>query len=172
MAEDLQCGQSGWRGQAALGLLLGAVFGIGNLIATSLDPLGEDSPMALLLFYGPMFAMWGLAGFWAARRTGRVIEGVKAGAWVALVSFVVFDLTVIARANLFLDALSQRSDWQGLMTRFEASGFKNLRLYANYVYVTDAPLKITVATVIGAAMGAVGGFVGRLWPRAVGGATR
>jgi hypothetical protein len=59
-----------------LGLVLGASFGLWDLIVTLLDPLAEDDPRALLLFYGPMFAIWGLAGFVAARRTGRIVEGV------------------------------------------------------------------------------------------------
>jgi hypothetical protein len=162
MVENWQSGWLRWPGPVVLGLVLGAVFGIGNLIATRLDPLSEDSPRALLLFYGPMFTIWGVVGFLATRRTGRVLEGVNAGALAALVTFVVFDLTVILRANLFLDELSQRSDWQGLMARYQASGFTNLRLFANYVYLTDAPLKILVATTIGAVMGSVGGLFGRI----------
>ena len=41
-----------------LGLGLGAGFGLWNLVATRLDPLAEDTPIALLVFYGPMFAIW------------------------------------------------------------------------------------------------------------------
>ena len=41
-----------------LGLLLGTAFGVWNLIVTRWDPLLEDSPIALLGFYGPMFAIW------------------------------------------------------------------------------------------------------------------
>jgi len=64
--------------------------------------------------------------------------------------------------NLFLDATSQRSDWQNLMERFQASGFGSLRAYANYVYVTGAPFKTFVASIIGAGAGLVGGFFGGL----------
>src|SRR5262245_42095093 len=121
-----------------IGLLLGVGFGLWNLIVTWLDPLSEDSPSALLLFYGPMFASWGLVGFGAFRRTGRLWDAVKAGALVALVTFVVFDLAVIVRINLFLETLTQRSDWHNLMQRFQASGFESLRVYANYVYLTGS----------------------------------
>ena len=144
----------------ALGLLLGAGFGLWNLIATGLDPLAEDSPVALLTFYGPMFAIWGLAGFGATRRTGRLRDAVKAGAAVAFVTFVVYTLAVIVRVNLFLVALSQRSDWQNLIARFQASGFESLRGYANYAYVTGAPFKILVASIIGAGTGLIGGVFG------------
>jgi hypothetical protein len=144
------------------GLLLGAGFGLWNLIATGVDPLAEDTPIALLVFYGPMFAIWGLAGFGAFRRTGRLLDAVKVGATVACVTFVVFDFAAIIRVNMFLDAISQRADWQNLIVRFEASGFESLRVYANYVYVTGAPFKILVASMIGAGIGLVGGFFGSL----------
>jgi len=145
----------------ALGLLLGTGFGLWNLIATQLNPLAEDEPGALLMFYGPMFATWSLAGFFASRRTGRLLDAVKVGAAVACVTFVVFDLAVIVRVNLFLDVLTHRSDWQNLMMRFQASGFESLRVYANYVYVTASPFKILVASLIGTVTGLVGGVFSR-----------
>ena len=124
--------------------------------------------MALLAFYGPMFAIWGLAGFGASRWTGRLLDAAMVGASVAFVTFVVFELAVIVRVNLFLDALSQRSDWRNLMERFQASGFESLRAYANYVYVTGTPFKILVASIIGAGSGLVGGFFGSLGHRELG----
>ena len=106
-----------------------------------------------------MFAIWGLAGYVAARRTGRIVEGVKVAAIVAFVTFVVFDVAAIVRVNLFLDALTQRSDWQNLLVRFQASGFTSLRVYANYEYLTGSPFKILVATLIGSVTGLIGGFL-------------
>ena len=150
------------RYQVLLGLLLGAGFGLWNLIATRLDPLAEDTPIALLIFYGPMFVIWGVAGFSASRRTGRLLDGVTVGATVALVTFVVYVLTQFVRVNLFLDTLTQRSDWQNLMVRFQNSGYKSLRWYVNYVGLTGAPFKILVASIIGAGTGLVGGVLGSL----------
>jgi len=143
-----------------LGLVLGTVFGVWDLIVTLLSPLAEDDGGMLLLFYGPMFFIWGLAGFIAARRTGRMLDGVKVAAIVAFFTFVVFDVAAIIRVNLFLDVLTHRSDWQNLLVRFQASGFKSLRVYANYEYLTGSPFKILVATIIGVVTGLVGGFVG------------
>ena len=152
----------GYRHPALIGLVLGAVFGVWNLIVTMRDPLAEDTAGALLAFYGPMFALWGLIGFTAARRSGRLVDGVEAGAVVALATFVVFDLSVIARVNLFLDAISQRADWQNLLVRFQSSGFESLRAYANYEYAAGAPLKGLVSTAIGAVVGGIGGLLGTL----------
>jgi hypothetical protein len=148
-----------------LGLLLGAAFGVWDLIATWLDPLAEDTPAALLRFYGPMFAVWALAGFLAARRSGRVLDGVRVGATVACCTFAVFVVAIFARINLFLDPISHRLDWQYLLARFEASGFESLRAYANYEYATGTPFKALVSTVIGAGMGLIGGAVGSLGRR-------
>ena len=144
---------------------MGAAFGLWNLIATKLDPVADDTPVALLLFYGPMFVLWGVAGFAASRRSGRVLDGAKVGATVAFVTFVVYVLTQFIRVNLFLDALTQRSDWQNLMARFQSSGYQSLRWYVNYTGLTGAPFKILVASFIGATTGLAGGVVGILWRR-------
>ena len=151
-----------YRSSAILGVLVGAGFGIWNLIATRLDPLSDDTPVALLAFYGPMFAIWGSAGFRASRRTGRLQDGVRVGATVAFVTFVVYVITQFVRVNVFLEALTQRADWQNLMTRFRESGFGSLRWYVNYVGLTGAPFKILVASGIGAIMGLIGGVGGTL----------
>ena len=150
-----------------LGLVLGAGFGIWDLIMTQLNPLSEDDPGALLLFYGPMFAIWGIAGFVAVRRGGRLLDGVKVAAIVAFVTFVVFDVAAIIRLNVFLDVLTHRSDWQNLLVRFQASGFTSLRAYANYEYITGSPFKILVATVIGSVTGLIGGLFGWLGRRSM-----
>ena len=153
---------SSQRGAVLLGLALGAAFGLWNLITTWVDPLAEDTPTALLIFYGPMFLSWGLAGFAASRRTGRVLDGVKVGATVALITFVVYDVTQFIRVNVFLDSLTQRSDWQNMMATFRNSGSQNLRSYVNYVGLTGAPFKALVASLIGVTTGLIGGSVGKL----------
>ena len=45
------------RKAAALGLVLGAGFGLWNLIATQSNPLADDDLLPLLAFYGPMFTI-------------------------------------------------------------------------------------------------------------------
>jgi hypothetical protein len=66
---------------------------------------------------------------------------------------------------MFLDALTQRSDWQNLLVRYQASGFQSLRAYANYEYITGSPFKILVATIIGGVTGLIGGLFGWLGRR-------
>ena len=155
------------RKAATLGLASGTGFGLWNLIATQLNPLADDDLLPLLTFYGPMFTIWGIAGFAAARRTGRMLDAVKVGATVAGVTFAVYTLAVILRVNLFLDVMTGRPDWQNLMGRFRAGGFNALRGYINYEYVTGAPFKILVATMIGVVTATVGGLLGFLGRRKI-----
>ena len=54
----------------AFGTLLSAIFGVWDILVTAVDPLAEDTPVALLMFYVLMFTAWGLAGFAATRRGG------------------------------------------------------------------------------------------------------
>jgi hypothetical protein len=88
------------RTQFRLGLLLGVVFGLWNLIATRLDPLAEDTIPALLAFYGPMFAVWAAAGFRASRSSGRLVDAIKGGSIVAFITFVVFVAARLITVNL------------------------------------------------------------------------
>ena len=146
---------------ALFGMVLGVSFGLWNLVFSILNPVAEDTPAALLTFYGPMFLLWGVSGFTAFARSRRLRDGMRRGAIVALVTFVVFTVFVGVRDNLLLEALTRRADWQNLMVRFRNSGFESLRLYVNYIGVTGAPFKLLVATVIGALMGLLGALARR-----------
>ena len=57
-------------GALAVGLVLGVVFSVLNVISAYVAPLADDSLTAIAAFYGPMFLAWGLAGFAAARNSG------------------------------------------------------------------------------------------------------
>jgi hypothetical protein len=145
-----------------LGLIVGVVFGFVNLLFTWLYPLADDTPGALLGFYGPMFFVWTLVSFRAARRTGRLLSGLTTGLTVAFATFWAYDLLILVRVNVFLDELTGRADWQNLMTRFRDSESDSLRLFVNLDYFTGAPLKLAVSCAIGAAMGTLGGLLGQL----------
>jgi hypothetical protein len=143
---------------AVLGLALGTIFGLWNIVGTQLDPLADDTPAALMVFYGPMFTAWGIAGFVAARRSGRFIEAVKVGATVAFVTFAVFWIANLVRVNVFLDTLPERVDWQGLMARYYANGSDNFRSFVNYEYLAGAPFALLVPTIVGVLTGMIGGL--------------
>ena len=154
-----------WRssdGPLLLGFIVGLAFGCVNLLVTWLDPLADDAPGALLLFYGPMFFIWAAASFRAAQRSGQVWPAVTTGAIVAFGTFVSYDLLIFLRVNLFLAELTGRADWQYMMSRFRASDVESLRLFVNVDYVEGVPLKLAVSCAIGLMMGAAGGILGRL----------
>ena len=151
-----------------LGLFVGLVFGFVNLLLTWLYPLADDTPGALLRFYGPMFFVWALASFRAARRTGRLLSGVATGLTVAFATFCAFDLLILVRINLFLNELTGRADWQNMMMRFRASDIESLRRFVNLDYAIGTPLKLGVSCAIGALMGGIGGLLGQLSHRCIG----
>lgn len=142
-----------------LGFLVGLVFGMWDLAFTWLRPLEDDSPGALLLFYGPMFLVWTVISFRAARRHGPGLHGLIAGMAVAFGTFCVFVFLNFLQVNLFLDQLVGRPDWQNMMMRFRASGSENLRLFINLDYVRGTSFKIAVATAFGAVFGGIGGML-------------
>ena len=150
---------------AVLGFFIGLGFGLQNLLMTWLYPLTADTVGVLLRVYGPMFTAWAATAFFATRRTGRFRDGLIAGAVVACATFCVLDVLVIARNNIFLNAMTASPDWRNLMAGFESSGFKNVRGYINYHYVSQAPFKILIATIIGSCMGLIGGGLGLVSPR-------
>ena len=77
--------------------------------------------------------------------------------WWRLQRFCIYDLLVLLRVNLFLDELTGRADWQNLITHFKASGYESLRKFVNLGNIKGAPLKIGIASLIGAVMGLIGG---------------
>jgi hypothetical protein len=50
------------------------------------------------------------------------------------------------------------------MAQFKASGHESLRTFVNIENIKGAPLKIGVASMIGAVMGLLGGVASRLTP--------
>lgn len=143
------------------GLLLGVAFGIIDLIMTWAAPLADDSGSALLRFYGPMFFVWIFASYLAARRTTSLLAGVATGCVLAFATFCTFSIMNMVRVNAFLPELTARDDWQDMMRRFNRSGSGSLRLIINWDYLKGTPLKIGVASLIGAVLGVVGGTIGR-----------
>src|SRR5262245_29071407 len=102
------------------GAMLGLVFGAIDVFLTWLYPVADDTPGALLLFYGPMFSAWAIAAFVAARRVGRFSSGVVGGTTIAFATACVFVAINLLRVNLFFDQLVNRADWQNMMLRFRA----------------------------------------------------
>jgi hypothetical protein len=95
------------RSPLRFGFLVGLLFGSWNALYSWLDPLADDTPSALLAFYGPMFSVWAVAAFLAARRTQRASTGLATGAIVAFGTFCVYYLLVFLRVNLLLELIGR-----------------------------------------------------------------
>lgn len=148
-----------------VGAVLGLIFGAWNLVTTWQQPLSDDTPAALLRFYGPLLAIWALLAFLAARQTGRLSSGTSTGTAVAFAAATIFVAFNFLRINLFLSDLTGRSDWQNLIGRFSTSGSNSLRLFVNLDFMKGTPLVIAVLTALGAALGTAGGILGQLSAR-------
>jgi len=140
------------------GVIVGTAFGAADVLLTWLDPVADDSPRALLLFYGPMFISWAAAACVAAQRAGRASSGVLGGMVIAFAASVIFVLLNLVRVNVFLDQLVARVDWQDVMARSRTSD-ETLRTFVNLDFVRGAPFKIAVGVAIGTLMGAIGSAV-------------
>jgi hypothetical protein len=147
----------GFVSPAVLGLMMGTSLGVLNLIATARNPLADDDGGEMLVFVALVLLAWTAAGFVAARRTRRLVDGVRSGVLVGLAMMAVFHVAAIVRVNLFLDVIRDRGDWQNLLARFGQSGFHSLRAYANYEYVRDTPIIVGIGAAAGAIAGALGG---------------
>ena len=150
---------------ALVGCALGLALGSWNIIAFWLNPL-DDSVAGMLIVYAPMFVSWGVAGFVAARRAGRLVDALKAGTVFAFSTFAIFWIANIVRVNLFLDVLQDWPGWQQtVVARYRESGFESFRAFTNFEYLKDAPLKLAVPTAIGAVLASIGGLAGVLGRR-------
>jgi len=153
-----------------IGVVTGLVFGLVDLLLTWLRPFEADSGWVLLRFYGPMFSVWLVVSFRAARETRRLSSGVAAGLAVAFGTFCIFVLANFVRVNLFFDQLMLSPDWHNMMMRFRTSGSASARLFVNLDYIKGTPFKIGFFTALGGVFGILGGSFARLTQRQTNGA--
>jgi hypothetical protein len=138
------------------GVAIGALFGVWNITYSLLFPLADDTVVVLLVHYGLMFALWGLAGFAAYRSTGHWFDAVKAAVIVAVVTQLVFGAANMIRVNLLLGTLGERADWQNMVARYQASEFESFRAFVNYDYAKQILPKLAAIAIIGSMCGLLG----------------
>lgn len=142
------------------GVVVGLAFGVWMLIDTAIEPLAADQHVPVWTMIGGVLTLLGPAGFLARQRGAPLRHAIKAGALAGVTAFAVFHFSSLLRVNLFLDTIRYRSDWQGLLLRYDQSGFESLRVYANLVYIREAPLVAAAGTVAGTIAGVLGGLLG------------
>ena len=129
-----------------VGFFLGLIFGVVNLMISWRFPLLEDTKDVLVSFWGPMFFTWAFASYRAARRHAQLLSGVTTGLIVAIATICVFDIRNLLRFHLFLNELTARSDWQGMMQRFRASNYVSLRTFVTLETIKMTPLMIAIGS--------------------------
>jgi hypothetical protein len=149
------------------GLLIGAVLGSFQLINTAAAPLADDDGGSMLVAVAVILSLWTLASMAAGVRARSFRHSILAGALAGLATLTVFDFTSILRVNIFLEEIRHRDDWINLMARFEASGFRSLRVYANWEYIRGTPVVLLLGAIAGAFCGAVAGVIGQLRGKAL-----
>jgi hypothetical protein len=145
--------------QVRFGTALGIALGLSNLLATMIAPLWEDTPLGVFSCLVAVMFLWALIGFAAERQTARVRDAARAGAVVGAISLGLFHIAVMLRVNIFLDVISRRSDWQGLMLKFQHSGFESLRAYANWDYLQLTGPILFFGVLAGGLCGTLGGLL-------------
>jgi hypothetical protein len=145
-------------GGVAMGVAIGLAAGGLIIVSTIFDPLADDTAFGVLGAVAAIAFLFAVAGFSSRRRGGTLLDALKAGAAAGAIAFTLIHLAAIVRVNLFLDTIRHRADWQNLVAEFERSGSRNLRAFANDVYLRQ----ILLIPAIGTALGMIGGVLGGL----------
>jgi len=141
------------------GVLLGIMLGVANIVSTIVAPMADDDPPAIIAMALSVLVLWTLVGFASERRRFRFGDAVRGGMVAAFLSTTIFSAASLVRKMLFLDVIQHRSDWVGLMLRFEASGTKDLRSFVWNEHLQGLPGAILFSLAVGAVCGAVGGAI-------------
>ena len=148
------------------GVLLGMALGTLNLVSALVAPLAEDDSPGVLALAAVVLGSWIVIGFVAARRRRDISDSVRAGVIAAVLTTGIFSAANLLRKVLFLDVIRHRSDWQGLLLRFEASGSPDLKSFVVTEHLHGLIGGLLFSILIGAVCGAIGGAVG-VRPRGV-----
>ena len=146
-------------GPVAWGLLIGLAAGSLQLLDTAIAPLREDTPSVMLVIVGALMLLWIVTSAVAERSSGRFRDAVVAGVLVGAATMAVLHVSAIVRVNVFLEQIRDRGDWVNLLSRFQASGYESLRVYANYEYLRQSPLLLALGAIVGGLCGSVGGSI-------------
>ena len=141
------------------GVLLGVILGALNLASAAVAPLAEDRLEDLLIIAIVVLATWTAIGFAAERRRFRTGDAIAGGIVAAVLTTVITSAANLTRKIVFLDIIQDRSDWQGLLVRFHASGSPDLKSFVITEHLYGLIGGLLFAAVMGAICGAIGGAI-------------
>jgi hypothetical protein len=142
-----------------VGLALGVLAGVYNVIDTAIEPLADDSSGAMLRLFAVVLAAFCLPAGLAGVRTRRFRDTVLAGLVVGATTFFVLCIANTIRINVFLDTIQYRDDWRNLMLRFTHSGDPSLRHFVNREFLGGDVAMTAFGAVAGSICGIAAGLV-------------
>jgi hypothetical protein len=148
------------------GLYMGALFLPLIVLSQAVFPStrsDDEFGSLILAVYLATFLYYGTAGFLGARRTGRPRDGARIGALTAVVGMALIIATFAAVDNIFLETVSKQVD---KIRAFEQSHYVSMRSYINWSLLVGALFMLPALSMIGAALGGLGGLLARRFPGA------
>ena len=120
--------------------------------------VGENAVVTIAFMFGG-FLIWGVAGYWVTRSTGKIESGLVAGCWSAMVSVVMattFGL-VLMSANI------PPPEYVATWSEFKRSGWGNAHAFAiansldaTFGHLVAGPVIGTIAGVLGGGIACLG----------------
>ena len=125
------------------GLMVGLVLGLVNLALSWLYPLADDTPRRAAAVCWTDVSPVGVRVLqslpWSRTAVVRCFDWILT---VAFATFLVSDVLILLRVNLFLNELTGRDDWQSASAAFgPAISGAAFGLFVNLDYLKQAPLK-------------------------------
>ena len=123
--------------------------------------------LTLVSTFGPLLVIM-LASFVTARKSGSILQGTITGLLAVLVGAAITIGTVAALMLLFWNiAVANALRDPGMLLDFRRSAAPTFADFVLDDSLRGAAILTTLAVVAGVVLGAAGGFLGRVWPRAM-----
>ena len=139
--------------------VIGALFSVGVVLTNVVFPTPNESDDEYgawyLVLYLALFALFGIGGLIASRRTQPARTGAIGGAVSALIIVGMILLTFVVVDNVFLDIVSQQID--KINAFHNQSTYTNMRDYINGSLVAGLSFGLIGAVVFGGLFGLMGG---------------
>jgi hypothetical protein len=142
---------------SVIGLIGGVLFAINLASETFLDLAPPASLFATAPLFLGTFALWGVGGYRAARRTGSVPPGILAAVWSGMCTIL-----ITVTFGFILAYTSQPRLQQNLVAspEYTRSGWNDLHAFAIANQFDSAFSHLLVAVIIAAILGTLGSLIG------------
>jgi hypothetical protein len=138
----------------ALGLLASLAVVLTNVVFPSPHESDDEYTGLYLVLYAAFFLSFAIGGVIAARRTDPLRSGALGGGVTALILLGMTFLTFVVVDNVFLDIVSQQID--KINAFHNQTDYTNMRDFINHGLLLGSVLALTVGTLFGGMLGALG----------------